>query len=263
MDGGYFQSILDPLEFFAAIIAAAVHDIKHPGKSNNFLVKSRHRLAIRYSDSSVLERMHLAEAFFLTENPNFNIFSELSSESYSQVRKAIVDMVLCTDLSVHLQLVGALKASLLSKNREEVTGNPIMLMKVVIKCADIGHSSKAVKLHAKWTTLIIEEFFLQGDEEASLGMEISPFMNRSNENTAKNQIGFFDFIVLPFFDVVGQLVFSHSFQPIVNRVRENYELWRKAEKMGLTNVNDIVTQVLEPAIEDEARELTSNIKSSH
>ncbi|RHY33940.1 hypothetical protein DYB32_001279 [Aphanomyces invadans] len=213
------------------------------GKSNNFLVKSGHSLAVRYSDASVLERMHLAESFFLASEPQFNLFSGMKPKQYTEVRKAIIEMVLTTDLSVHLQLVGSLKTALLSQNKNDVMESPMMLMKIIIKCADIGHSSKSTLLHARWSELIIEEFFLQGDEEKELGMEISPFMNRASENSAKNQVGFFEFIILPFFDVVAEILFTPGFKPILDQVHSNYNLWKKAEMLQLKNIKDILDQV--------------------
>jgi hypothetical protein len=39
------------------------------------------------------------------------------------------------------------------------------LLKIGIKCADIGHAAKEVELHEKWTKMISEEFFNQGDME--------------------------------------------------------------------------------------------------
>ncbi|KAL4094581.1 hypothetical protein PRIC1_010240 [Phytophthora ramorum] len=246
MDNGYLQDLLTYQEVFAAIVAAAIHDFRHPGKNNNFMIKSGSDLTIEFSDSSVLERMHLAEAFFLTKDPLFNIFVGLSPGQYSEVRKAIVEMVLSTDLTVHLQLVGSLKTALISQEDAEVEHSPMLLMKIVIKCADLGHSSKALKLHARWSDLIIEEFFLQGDDEHTLGMDISPFMNRNSENSARNQVGFFEFIILPFFEVVAEAVFRPEFKTILDQAHQNYKLWKKADNMQINSIKDILDQVLDP-----------------
>ena len=48
---------------FAALVAAAVHDVDHPGMSNQFLIETSHDLALLYNDNSVLENHHLAMAF--------------------------------------------------------------------------------------------------------------------------------------------------------------------------------------------------------
>lgn len=42
-----------PLEMFTLIFSAAVHDLRHPGVNNNFLVTTSHPLAVRYNDKSV------------------------------------------------------------------------------------------------------------------------------------------------------------------------------------------------------------------
>jgi cAMP-specific phosphodiesterase 4 len=258
MDNGYIRELLTYQEVFAALVAAAIHDFRHPGKNNNFMVKSGSDLAIQFSDSSVLERMHLAEAFFLAKEPLFNIFGGLAPAQYSEVRKAIVEMVLSTDLTVHLQLVGSLKTALISQDTSEVVHSPMFLMKVVIKCADLGHSSKAVKLHARWADLIIEEFFLQGDDEHALGMDVSPFMNRNAENSAKNQVGFFEFIVLPFFEAVAEAVFRPEFKMILDQAHQNYKLWKKAEAQQLNSIKDI----LEYIFDVEALASSSNLSLS-
>ena len=46
---------LTPVDVFAMILAAAMHDHGHPGFNNAFLVNSRDELAILYNDASVLE----------------------------------------------------------------------------------------------------------------------------------------------------------------------------------------------------------------
>ena len=48
---------------FAALVAAAVHDVDHPGRSNQFLIETSDNLALLYNDNSVLENHHLAVAF--------------------------------------------------------------------------------------------------------------------------------------------------------------------------------------------------------
>jgi hypothetical protein len=44
---------------FGALMAALVHDIGHPGKTNRFMTRTDHALAIQYNDQSVLENMHV------------------------------------------------------------------------------------------------------------------------------------------------------------------------------------------------------------
>ncbi|KAG1703388.1 hypothetical protein DVH05_007336 [Phytophthora capsici] len=259
---GQIRDTLTNLEFYAALVAAAIHDFRHPGKSNNYLIKAKHDLALQYNDRSILESMHLAETFFIMRNPLCDIFGRMKDKPYREIRKAIIEMVLSTDLSMHLQLVGNLKALLLQEATAlSATGSgngaglgvavptpklvtdPMMIMKVVIKCADIGHAAKKRKLHVIWSALIIEEFFLQGDNERANNSDISPFMDRHSENSAKNQVGFFEFIVLPFYDTVAQVIFAPEFVSIHNIAKQNYTLWKEADRRQLSSIVAIKNEV--------------------
>lgn len=84
------------------MIAAAIHDLGHPGFTNGFLVNTRHDLAILYNDSSVLEMYHPSQAFTLAwNNQKSNIFDNLPFPVYRRVRESIISMVLATDMSHH------------------------------------------------------------------------------------------------------------------------------------------------------------------
>ena len=44
------QALLDEMDAVSALIAAAIHDINHPGRTNAFLVNSGSPLALLYND---------------------------------------------------------------------------------------------------------------------------------------------------------------------------------------------------------------------
>lgn len=52
----------------------------------------------------------------------------------------------------------------------------------------------------------MEEFFVQGDREAELGLEYSPLCDRHNTMVPQSQIGFIDFIVHPTMNVLGDVL---------------------------------------------------------
>lgn len=54
---------ISDLDIMAALTAGIIHEFQHPGVNNDFLVNMQHKKAIRYNDSSVLEKHHLAAAF--------------------------------------------------------------------------------------------------------------------------------------------------------------------------------------------------------
>ncbi|KAM3832619.1 cGMP-inhibited 3',5'-cyclic phosphodiesterase 3A isoform 2-T2 [Vipera latastei] len=73
----------------------------------------------------------------------------------------------------------------------------LLVCQMCIKLADINGPAKYKDLHLKWTEGIVNEFYEQGDEEASLGLPISPFMDRSAPQLAKLQESFITHIVGP------------------------------------------------------------------
>lgn len=68
-------------DVFAAFVACLLHDYEHPGYSNQFIVRAKHPLAIRYSDTSVLENHHLAAGFTIIYTyPKCNILENMDYE---------------------------------------------------------------------------------------------------------------------------------------------------------------------------------------
>ena len=81
-----------------------------------------------------------------------------------------------------------------------------MMLTSVIMLGDIGHAAKEFDLHAEWSLLIREEFFRQGDEERSRGMDISPLCDRhTTPPLPESQLGFFDFVAKPLFSAVAKV----------------------------------------------------------
>lgn len=72
------QGSLDQLDEVAALLAATVHDVDHPGRTNSFLCNAGSELAILYNDTAVLESHHAALAFQLTvRDIKCNIFKNM------------------------------------------------------------------------------------------------------------------------------------------------------------------------------------------
>ncbi|KAA0186855.1 Phosphodiesterase [Fasciolopsis buskii] len=98
--------VLDSMDEVAMLLAAVVHDLNHPGRTNPFLVNSNNPLAILYNDTAVLESHHVALTFELTrKDPNINIFKNLSREEYRTIRGYMIDLVLATEMARHFEHV--------------------------------------------------------------------------------------------------------------------------------------------------------------
>lgn len=90
------QSSLDQLDEVAALIAATVHDVDHPGRTNSFLCNAGSELAILYNDTAVLESHHAALAFQLTvRDSKSNIFKNIDRSDRGTRGQVEVRLSLC------------------------------------------------------------------------------------------------------------------------------------------------------------------------
>ena len=54
---------MSPIERLASLLASFGHDVGHPGVNNNYLIATKHSLAIVHNDLSPLENMHCATLY--------------------------------------------------------------------------------------------------------------------------------------------------------------------------------------------------------
>uniref|UniRef100_A0A3Q3VWD0 Phosphodiesterase n=1 Tax=Mola mola TaxID=94237 RepID=A0A3Q3VWD0_MOLML len=226
------EAVFTDLEILAAIFASAIHDVDHPGVSNQFLINTNSELALMYNDSSVLENHHLAVGFKLLQEENCDIFQNLTKKQRQSLRKMVIDIVLATDMSKHMNLLADLKTMVETK---KVTSSGVLLLdnysdriqvlQNMVHCADLSNPTKPLQLYRQWTDRIMEEFFSQGDRERERGMEISPMCDKHNASVEKNQVGFIDYIVHPLWETWADLVHPDA-QDILDTLEDNREWYQ-------------------------------------
>ncbi|XP_065119630.1 3',5'-cyclic-AMP phosphodiesterase 4D isoform X11 [Paramisgurnus dabryanus] len=226
------EAVFTDLEILAAIFASAVHDVDHPGVSNQFLINTNSELALMYNDSSVLENHHLAVGFKLLQEENCDIFQNLTKKQRQSLRKMVIDIVLATDMSKHMNLLADLKTMVETK---KVTSSGVLLLdnysdriqvlQNMVHCADLSNPTKPLQLYKQWTDRIMEEFFSQGDRERERGMEISPMCDKHNASVEKSQVGFIDYIVHPLWETWADLVHPDA-QDILDTLEDNREWYQ-------------------------------------
>ncbi|XP_056143351.1 cAMP-specific 3',5'-cyclic phosphodiesterase 4C [Lampris incognitus] len=226
------DAVFTDLEILAALFAAAIHDVDHPGVSNQFLINTNSELALMYNDESVLENHHLAVGFKLLHEENCDIFQNLSKRQRQSLRKLVIDMVLATDMSKHMSLLADLKTMVETK---KVTSSGVLLLdhytdriqvlRNMVHCADLSNPTKPLAVYRQWTERIMEEFFRQGDKERERGMEISPMCDKHTASVEKSQVGFIDYIVHPLWETWGDLVHPDA-QEILDTLEDNRDWYQ-------------------------------------
>uniref|UniRef100_A0A182PR31 Phosphodiesterase n=1 Tax=Anopheles epiroticus TaxID=199890 RepID=A0A182PR31_9DIPT len=236
------DGVFTPLEVCAALVAACIHDVDHPGLTNQFLINSSSELALMYNDESVLENHHLAVAFKLMQNDDCNILRNLPKKQRATFRKMVIDMVLSTDMSKHMTLLADLKTMVETK-KVAISGNQnpsesrgsgsgvllrlldsytdrIQVLQNLVHCADLSNPTKPLPLYRRWVRRLMEEFFRQGDRERAAGMDVSPMCDRRSATVESSQVGFIDYIVHPLWEAWAELVRPDA-QDILDRLEEN------------------------------------------
>ena len=214
---------LNDLDIFSMLVGALCHDYKHPGTNNLYQINTRSKYAMRYNDTSVLEMYHLAQTFKELQHDKYNIFKNFSPEEYRICRRRMIDGILATDMANHQKVLSAAKAKaetfnikkgknfekIFEENDEKMVklyDSQQCILNMIIHTADISNPGKPDKISAAWTKRVYDEFFVQGDYEKKLGLEISNFCDRNTTNVNKAMVGFISFVVGPTIDTLTNLI---------------------------------------------------------
>ncbi|XP_077058843.1 3',5'-cyclic-AMP phosphodiesterase 4C isoform X4 [Siphateles boraxobius] len=226
------EDVFTDLEIMAALFASAIHDVDHPGVSNQFLINTNSELALMYNDASVLENHHLAVGFKLLQEENCDIFRNLSKKQKQSLRQLTIDMVLATDMSKHMNFLADLKTMVETKKVTSLGvllldnySDRIQVLQNMVHCADLSNPTKPLELYRLWTDRIMVELFSQGDRERDKGIEISPMCDKHTASVEKTQVGFIDYIVHPLWETWADLVHPDA-QDILDTLEDNREWYQ-------------------------------------
>uniref|UniRef100_A0A8C4KYD6 Phosphodiesterase n=1 Tax=Equus asinus TaxID=9793 RepID=A0A8C4KYD6_EQUAS len=235
---------LDQLDEVAALIAATVHDVDHPGRTNSFLCNAGSELAVLYNDTAVLESHHTALAFQLTvKDSKCNIFKNIDRNHYRTLRQAIIDMVLATEMTKHFEHVNKFVNSINKPLAAEIEGsdcecnptgknfpeNQILIKRMMIKCADVANPCRPLDLCIEWAGRISEEYFAQTDEEKRQGLPVvMPVFDRNTCSIPKSQISFIDYFITDMFDAWD--AFAHL-PALMQHLADNYKHWKTLDDL--------------------------------
>lgn len=205
---------LNNVEMFAILIAAAAHDLEHTGTTNNFHVKTRSDLATLYNDASCLENHHAATLFAYLNEPRTNICCNMSLADFNRFRSLVIEMILGTDMQQHFKQMTKMNDFLNNNTQLEKA----FTMTVILHSADISNPAKPYDIHSQWTDMLLEEYFQQGDDEAAMGLDITPLCDRHTTRIPESQVGFIDFIVSPCYRTLNTLL-----RHVCDEVLSNYQ----------------------------------------
>jgi len=198
---GPVANAIPPEELLITLLSGPAHDLGHPGVNNMLLIKQQHPVAVKYSNTSVLENHHAAIAIDLLSQPELDVLSCFPPEKREELKTLMRDLVLYTDMSKHGSLLDNLKERVDSEKplSTESEDERRFMLQTLLHAADLSNPCKAWTIHIQWTHAILAEFFSQGDLERHLGLEVTPMLDRTLSCGRSQQKAFFQGFVRPLF----------------------------------------------------------------
>uniref|UniRef100_A0A3B5A793 3',5'-cyclic-AMP phosphodiesterase n=1 Tax=Stegastes partitus TaxID=144197 RepID=A0A3B5A793_9TELE len=190
---------LTPLDVFLGLMAAAAHDVDHPGVNQPFLIKTRHHLASLYQNTSVLESHHWRSTVGMLRESG--LLSHLPADVTQDVEQQLGSLILATDISRQNEFLLTFREHLDNQDLDlQLAEHRHFLLQIALKCADVCNPCRTWELSRQWSQRVCEEFFRQGDLEKKFDLEISPLCDQQADSVPAVQIGFISYIVEPLFE---------------------------------------------------------------
>ncbi|KAJ8275284.1 hypothetical protein COCON_G00099090 [Conger conger] len=218
---------LTPMDIFLGLMAAAAHDVDHPGVNQPFLIKTKHHLASLYQNTSVLESHHWRSTVGMLRESG--LLSHLPTDMTQDIEQQLGSLILATDISRQNEFLGRLKSHLDSDDISlEDPEHRHFMLQIALKCADICNPCRDWDLSRQWSERVCEEFYRQGDLERRCDLEISPLCDQQANTVPVIQIGFIAFLVEPLFQEWTRFTDGSLLaECMLGHLRKNKERWRQ------------------------------------
>uniref|UniRef100_A0A1A8EP97 Phosphodiesterase n=2 Tax=Nothobranchius korthausae TaxID=1143690 RepID=A0A1A8EP97_9TELE len=189
---------LTSYDILLGLLAAATHDLDHPGVNQLFLIKTDHYLATLYRNTSVLENHHWKSAVGLLRETG--LFSHLPADDSLNMERDLGSLILATDISRQNDYLSRFRMHLDQGNLcLSSAGHRHFVLQMALKCADICNPCRPWELSRQWSEKVTEEFFQQGDIERKHKLEVGPLCDRETNTVGKIQIDFMTYVAEPLF----------------------------------------------------------------
>eukprot|EP00669_Euglena_mutabilis_P004706 TRINITY_DN16054_c0_g1_i1.p2 TRINITY_DN16054_c0_g1~~TRINITY_DN16054_c0_g1_i1.p2 ORF type:complete len:269 (-),score=114.94 TRINITY_DN16054_c0_g1_i1:418-1224(-) len=213
------------VEKLVLMVAGIVHDIDHMGLNNSYHLKCDTPMGILYSSvgiDSVLEIHHCNLAFDILNLPEHNVFATLTGEDSKNAYRWLVEIILATDMAHHNDLLQQFVQA-----TEKADVPRMLLFKMLIKSADLSNVVRPFFLSKRWAKCVMEEFYVQGDQERKHGRQVTEMFDRTkNVNLADTQIGFINFVAKKHFTAMVNFC-TQRLHWMLDNLQTNVKEWEE------------------------------------
>ncbi|XP_054621115.1 high affinity cAMP-specific 3',5'-cyclic phosphodiesterase 7A isoform X4 [Dunckerocampus dactyliophorus] len=215
---------LTSYDILLGLLAAATHDLDHPGVNQPFLIKTDHYLASLYRNTSVLENHHWKSAVGLLRETG--LFSHLPAEDSLSMERELGSLILATDISRQNDYLSRFRLRLDQGNLCLSNANHRhFVLQMALKCADICNPCRPWELSKQWSEKVTNEFFQQGDIEKKHKLEVSPLCDREVNTVGNIQLGFMTYVAEPLFAEWARFSDTRLSQTMLGHMGLNKASW--------------------------------------
>ena len=107
-------------------------------------------------------------------------------------RRLVIEIILATDMAHHSgvveQYIHAMKTEDHSDWDSWQPSSRLLVMKMLVHCADLGNPCKPPKQAGMWAQAVYDEFFRQGDAERDAELPVCTLFDRETVNIHASQV---------------------------------------------------------------------------
>lgn len=243
---------INELNLFGLMISALIHDINHPGHTNQYEINSKSFISKKYNNKSVLENHHCEFGLKIIECLQINLFNNLSQNEKEQIKIIISQSIMSTDMLFHNELINnliKLKEKLLNNHLIKLNDNfnicnilfypninkqntthllfidQIILCQSLLHACDLCNPIKKFSISSYVIKLLQQEYKKQIIKELQNDLPLSSYLIKNNIELFLNEIDFCNDIVLPLYKHLE--FFSPTFKILTTRIEFNIKIWSK------------------------------------
>mmetsp|Transcript_26865 Transcript_26865/g.75436 ORF Transcript_26865/g.75436 Transcript_26865/m.75436 type:complete len:1451 (-) Transcript_26865:178-4530(-) len=216
----------DPFAHFAALFAALIHDVDHPGVPNGQLVREKEEMATLYSNKSVSEQNSIDLGWGLLMDSTYSelrrcLFTD--DREKKRFRQLLVNLVIATDLfDPDLKIERNEKwQRALSNPTHGVDANnrkATIVLESIMQAADIAHTMQNWHVFKKWNRRLYQEMHMAYHSNR---LPSDPTLGWYN-----GEIWFFDNYVIPLAQRLDECgVFGEAGKEFLKNAQWNRREW--------------------------------------
>ncbi|KAG7370730.1 PAS domain containing protein [Nitzschia inconspicua] len=223
----------DPMTQFAVALSALLHDLDHPGVTNNTLVKEKADIAVLYGNKSVAEQNSVALAWALLMEDTFvdlRMAIYCNTEEFLRFRQLMVNTILATDImdkdlktlrEERWKKAFSVQESYLTEEQHSYARNrkATIVIEHLIQASDIAHTMQHFHIYRRWNQKLFMEMY---DAYKAGRTDVNPL-----DGWYKGELGFFDFYIIPLAKKLEECnafgVSSHEYLSYAEQNRSEWE----------------------------------------